>query len=210
MTSRIFLIIFVGAVVAVLVLANGVLGDPPNSGAVTTAPESKPPVDGKDAKMEQADFAAGCFWGVEATFRKVNGVKKTAVGYEGGTFPNPTYEDVCTDMTGHAETVQVTYDPSEVSYEDLLKIFWENHDPTTPNRQGPDRGTQYRSVIFYHTPEQKALAEKSKEALEKSGKFKRPIVTQIVPASTFWRAEEYHQRYLEKRGLSTCHIGVAK
>jgi peptide-methionine (S)-S-oxide reductase len=156
--------------------------------------------------METASFGAGCFWGVEATFRQTPGVASTAVGYMGGTLENPTYQDVCTDKTGHAEVVQIAYDPSKISYDDLLKVFWENHDPTTLNRQGPDVGTQYRSVIFYHTPEQQALASASKENLERAGTFKRPIVTAIVPASHFWRAEEYHQQYLEKRGLAQCHI----
>lgn len=156
--------------------------------------------------MEKASFAAGCFWGVEAAFRQVKGVISTAVGYEGGTYPNPTYEDVCSGTTGHAETVEVEYDPLQVSYEDLLKVFWENHDPTTLNRQGPDVGEQYRSAIFYHTPEQMAAALASKQALEKSGRFRRPVVTQIVPALRFYRAEEYHQQYLEKRGLAHCRI----
>ncbi len=157
-------------------------------------------------KTETATFAAGCFWGVEETFRQIKGVKATAVGYTGGHFDHPTYEDVCTDRTGHAEAVQVQYDPKEVSYEQLLKVFWENHDPTTLNRQGPDVGTQYRSAIFYHTPEQKAAAEAAKQALAASGKFRREIVTQIVPAATFWKAEDYHQQYLEKRGMSSCHL----
>jgi peptide-methionine (S)-S-oxide reductase len=156
--------------------------------------------------MENATFGAGCFWGVEAAFRQVKGVKSTAVGYMGGKLKDPTYEDVCTDRTGHAEVVQVEFDPSEVPYEELLRVFWDNHDPTTPNRQGPDVGTQYRSVIFYHTPEQEAAAKASKEALSKSGRYKRPIVTEIVPAPQFWRAEEYHQQYLEKRGLAHCHL----
>lgn len=153
---------------------------------------------------EKASFAAGCFWGVEAAFRQIKGVLATTVGYEGGTFPNPTYRDVCTDRTGHAETVEVDYDPARVSYEDLLKVFWENHNPTTLNRQGPDVGTQYRSAIFYHTPEQQAAALASKE--EEQKKHKRPIVTQIVPATQFYRAEDYHQQYLEKRGLSSCNL----
>lgn len=157
-------------------------------------------------KMEKATFAAGCFWGVEAAFRQVPGVTSTSVGYIGGSLKSPTYEDVCTDRTGHAEAVRVEYDPAKVSYDALLKVFWENHDPTTLNRQGPDVGTQYRSVIFFHTPEQEAAAKASKEKLERSGAHKRPIVTQIVPASEFWRAEEYHQQYLEKRGLAACHI----
>jgi peptide-methionine (S)-S-oxide reductase len=156
--------------------------------------------------MEKATFGAGCFWGVEATFRQIPGVTSTQVGYMGGTLRNPTYEDVCTDRTGHAEVVEVTYDPSQVSYEQLLKVFWENHDPTQLNRQGPDTGTQYRTVIFFHTPEQESAAKASKDERQRSGLHKRPIVTQIVPAAEFWRAEEYHQQYLEKRGLSSCHI----
>jgi len=156
--------------------------------------------------MAIATFGAGCFWGVEAEFRRIKGVKATAVGYSGGQRKNPTYKDVCSDMTGHAEVVQVEYDPNVISYDDLLNVFWENHDPTTFNRQGPDIGTQYRSVIFFHTPEQEAAARASKERLEKSGRFRRPIVTQIQPAAEFWRAEEYHQQYLEKRGLASCHI----
>jgi peptide-methionine (S)-S-oxide reductase len=170
--------------------------------------ETSPPVKPREGntKMETATFGAGCFWGVEAAFRQIEGVRATAVGYEGGTLPNPTYDDVCTDRTGHAETVQVEFDPARVSYEQLLDVFWTNHDPTTRNRQGPDIGTQYRSVIFYHTPEQKAEAIASKQKLERSGKYRRPIVTQIEPATTFWKAEDYHQQYLEKRGLSTCHI----
>ena len=157
-------------------------------------------------KLKTATFGAGCFWQVEETFRELKGVKSTAAGYTGGSFKNPSYEDVCSGRTGHAEAVQVTYDPSEISYEGLLKVFWENHDPTTMNRQGPDVGEQYRSAIFYHTPEQKRLAEKSKAGLEKSGKYKSRIVTQIVPASKFYEAEEYHQQYLKKRGLKVCHF----
>ncbi|MBZ5534966.1 MAG: peptide-methionine (S)-S-oxide reductase MsrA [Acidobacteriia bacterium] len=156
--------------------------------------------------MEKANFAAGCFWGVEVAFRQVKGVVSTAVGYEGGTYPDPTYEDVCSGTTGHAETVEIEYDPLQVSYEELLKVFWENHDPTTRNRQGPDVGEQYRSAIFYHTPEQMAAAFASKQSLEESGRFRRPIVTQIVSSSKFYRAEEYHQQYLEKRGLAQCKI----
>jgi peptide-methionine (S)-S-oxide reductase len=156
--------------------------------------------------MEKATFGAGCFWGVEAAFRQIQGVKATAVGYMGGRLNDPTYQDVCTDRTGHAEVVQVEYDPSEVSYEELLRVFWDNHDPTTLNRQGPDTGTQYRSVIFYHTPEQEAAANASKDALAKSGRYKRPIVTEITAAPEFWRAEDYHQQYLEKRGLAHCHL----
>jgi len=155
---------------------------------------------------EKATFGAGCFWGVEASFRKIKGVTATAVGYMGGTLDNPTYHDVCTDRTGHAEVVQVEYDPAQVSYADLLNVFWENHDPTTLNRQGPDYGTQYRSAIFFHTPEQEATAQASKDKLQANGRFRRPIVTEITPAATFYRAEEYHQQYLEKRGQSHCHI----
>ena len=157
--------------------------------------------------MEKATFGAGCFWGVEAAFRQVAGVLSTSVGYMGGTLKNPTYQDVCTDRTGHAEVVEVEYDPFKVSYDELLKVFWANHDPTTLNRQGPDIGTQYRSVIFFHTPQQEAAAKASKEKLQASGKYKRPVVTEIVPAADFWRAEEYHQQYLEKRGLAHCRIG---
>lgn len=153
--------------------------------------------------MEKATFAAGCFWGVEAAFRRVEGVISTTVGYTGGWLESPTYEDVCTGTTGHAEAVLVEFDPSRVSYEDLLEVFWSIHDPTTPNRQGPDIGPQYRSAIFYHTPEQEAAARAAKANLERSGRFTRPIVTEIVPASTFYPAEEYHQRYYEKRGWST-------
>jgi peptide-methionine (S)-S-oxide reductase len=156
--------------------------------------------------MATATFAAGCFWGVEAAFRQVPGVTATRVGYTGGTTTNPTYKQVCTDRTGHAEAVEVSYDPARVSYDDLLRVFWETHDPTQRNRQGPDIGTQYRSAIFYHDPEQEAAARASKERLERSGVHKRPIVTEIVPAQTFYQAEDYHQQYLEKRGLATCRI----
>ena len=156
--------------------------------------------------MSKATFAAGCFWGVEVTFRQLPGVTSTRVGYTGGNFANPTYKDVCTDGTGHAEAVEVEFDPAKISYEQLLDVFWENHDPTQVNRQGPDYGTQYRSAIFYHSPEQKAAAEASKSGLEKSGRFSKPIATQIVPKATFFEAEDYHQQYLEKRGLASCHI----
>lgn len=156
--------------------------------------------------MEKATFGAGCFWGVEERFRKIPGVIETAVGYEGGDTDNPTYKEVCTDTTGHAEVVQVEYDPEKVSYGALLDIFWANHNPTTKNRQGPDVGTQYRSVIFYHSPEQQAAAQASKDTLEASGKWKSPIVTDIVPAQTFYKAEEYHQKYLMKRGEESCHV----
>jgi peptide-methionine (S)-S-oxide reductase len=156
--------------------------------------------------MELATFGAGCFWGVEVTFRQVPGVKDAVVGYLGGTLANPTYKDVCTGKTGHAEVVQVQYDPAEVTYDKLLDVFWESHNPTTLNRQGPDAGTQYRSAIFYHSAEQMDAAEKSKARLEASGKLRRPVVTEITAASTFYPAEDYHQRYLEKRGLASCHI----
>ena len=155
---------------------------------------------------QKATFGAGCFWGVEATFRKLKGVVATDVGYEGGTLKNPTYEDVCTDRTGHAEVVQVEYDPSQISYENLLDVFWKNHDPTQVNRQGPDFGSQYRSAIFYHDDAQRAAAEGSLAKLQASGRFSRPIATQITPAREFYRAEEYHQQYLERRGLASCHI----
>ncbi len=156
--------------------------------------------------MEKATFGAGCFWGVEDAFRQLKGVKATAVGYAGGHFENPTYQDVCSGRTGHAEVVEVQFDPAEVSYDELLNVFWENHDPTTLNRQGPDVGEQYRSAIFYHTPEQEAAARAAKEALEQSGRHRRAIVTEITPATTFYRAEEYHQQYFQKRGISHCHI----
>lgn len=152
-----------------------------------------------------ATFGAGCFWGTQAAFEKLPGVTGTAAGYEGGSKPNPTYEEVCSHATGHAEVVQVDYDPALVSYNTLLDVFWNNHNPTTLNRQGPDVGTQYRSVIFYSDEEQKELAEQSKRILSESGRFKQPIVTEIVPASTFWVAEDYHQSYLGKRGLASCH-----
>ncbi|MBI2335703.1 MAG: peptide-methionine (S)-S-oxide reductase MsrA [Deltaproteobacteria bacterium] len=156
--------------------------------------------------LEQATFGAGCFWGVEEKFRVLPGVKSTRVGYSGGHLANPTYEDVCSDQTGHAEVVQVEFDPGEVAYEKLLEVFWQCHDPTTSNRQGLDIGSQYRSVIFYHTPEQQMKASASKQALEKSGKFKRPVVTDIIPAKTFYPAEEYHQKYLLKTGRGSCHL----
>jgi peptide-methionine (S)-S-oxide reductase len=154
-----------------------------------------------------ATFGAGCFWGVEAAYRQIPGVLSTRVGYLGGTLENPTYRDVCSGRTGHAEVVEVKYDPSRLTYDDVLTVFWENHDPTTLNRQGPDVGEQYRSAIFYHDDEQKAAAEASKDERDRSGKYRRPIVTEITPASTFYEAEDYHQQYLEKRGLASCHIG---
>ncbi len=156
--------------------------------------------------MEKATFGAGCFWGVEVAFRQLEGVTATQVGYLGGSLENPTYKDVCSGRTGHAEVVEVTYDPAQTSYEDLLKVFWENHDPTQLNRQGPDIGDQYRTAIFFHTPEQETAARASLAQLDASGRFKRPIATEITSASEFYRAEEYHQQYLEKRGLAHCHI----
>ena len=150
----------------------------------------------------KATFGAGCFWHVEDLLNKTKGVKSTAVGYIGGQLQNPTYEEVCTDKTGHAEAVEVEYDPDEISFEDLLNVFWTNHNPTTLNRQGPDVGIQYRSAIFYHDEAQKEIAEKSKLELDKSEKFDNPIVTQIVPAPTFYKAEEYHQKYFKKHGFS--------
>jgi peptide-methionine (S)-S-oxide reductase len=156
--------------------------------------------------MAKATFAAGCFWGVEATFRALPGVTATRVGYIGGKTVNPTYKDVCTDRTGHAEAVEVDYDPAKISYHKLLDVFWENHDPTQLNRQGPDFGTQYRSAIFYHDAVQEREAKASEEKLEQSHRFSKPIVTQIVPATEFFEAEDYHQQYLEKKGLASCHI----
>ena len=157
-------------------------------------------------QSELATFGAGCFWGVEVTFRQIDGVLDAAVGYSGGRTPNPTYEDVCSDRTGHAEVVQVTFDPARVTYDRLLDVFFTSHDPTTLNRQGPDVGTQYRSAVFYHSDAQKAAAEAARERWSASGRFRRPIVTEVSPAQPFWRAEEYHQRYLEKRGLASCHV----
>ncbi|MEO5573206.1 MAG: peptide-methionine (S)-S-oxide reductase MsrA [Gammaproteobacteria bacterium] len=156
--------------------------------------------------MQKATFGAGCFWGVEAAFRKITGVRSTSVGYLGGTYKSPTYQDVCTGRTGHAEVVQVEYDPAQVAYDDLLNVFWDNHNPTTLNRQGPDIGTQYRSAIFFHNAEQQATAIASKEKLQNSGKYRNPIVTEITPASDFYAAEDYHQQYLEKRGLAHCSL----
>lgn len=151
--------------------------------------------------MEKATFGAGCFWSPEAAFRKIPGVTATAVGYSGGTVDDPSYEQVCSGRTGHAEVVQVEYDSAQVTYEELLELFWACHDPTQLDRQGPDVGSQYRSVIFFHTPEQEAAARASRDKLEASGRYPRPIVTAIEPAAKFHRAEEYHQGYLEKRGL---------
>jgi peptide-methionine (S)-S-oxide reductase len=158
-------------------------------------------------KQEKATFGAGCFWGVEAAFAAIPGVTATAVGYEGGSLDQPSYQQVCTDRTGHAEVVEVDFDPDQVSYEQLLDAFFTLHDPTTPNRQGPDWGTQYRSVIFCHSPEQEAQARAKIEQLTAEGRFQpRRIVTQVEPAQSFWRAEPYHQRYLEKHGRTSCHF----
>jgi len=156
--------------------------------------------------MEKATFGAGCFWGVEVEFGRIPGVVETAVGYEGGKTERPTYKDVCTDSTGHAEVVELTFDPAKVPYEHLVEAFFSLHDPTQLNRQGPDWGTQYRSAIFFHSPKQEATAKQVIEKLTAEQKFRKPIVTQVVPAQTFWKAEEYHQKYLEKRGAVSCHI----
>ena len=150
----------------------------------------------------KATFGAGCFWHVEDIFTKTKGISSTKVGYIGGQLPNPTYEEVCTDKTGHAEAVQVEYDPDEISFEELLDVFWKNHNPTTLNRQGPDVGIQYRSAIFFHDEKQQDIAEKSKQTLDSSGVFNNPIITQIIPAPIFYAAEEYHQKYFKKHGLS--------
>ena len=155
---------------------------------------------------EVATFAAGCFWGVEETFRNVPGVIETLVGYSNGHTVNPTYKDVCTDETGHAEVVQVTFDPAKLTFDQLLDVFWKAHDSTQVNRQGPDFGAQYRTAIFFHSQEQEAAARKSLSAQNASGKFKRPIATEITPAGPFYRAEEYHQKYLQKRGAPSCHV----
>lgn len=157
-------------------------------------------------KRAEATFGAGCFWGVEATFRQLPGVIATAVGYLGGAIDNPTYEDVCYGNTGHAEVVRVVFDPRAIKFEQLLEVFWANHNPTTLNRQGPDVGTQYRSAIFYHDEEQAAIARASLKRQEELKRFNRPIVTEITPASAFWMAEDYHQQYLQKRGMASCHI----
>jgi peptide-methionine (S)-S-oxide reductase len=186
-----------------VLVASAFLGSCRPADAPETA--SQPVEIPEDTTMATATFAAGCFWGVEDTFRGVPGVSNVTVGYTGGHTENPSYEQVCSHTTGHAEAVLVQYDPDEVSYEDLLDTFWSCHDPTQLNRQGPDVGSQYRSAIFYHTPEQREAAERSKRALEAADAFGgRPIATEITEASTFWRAEEYHQRYLEKRGRSRC------
>jgi peptide-methionine (S)-S-oxide reductase len=175
-------------------------GDKPNRRASNEEQRSN------TVAIEKATFGAGCFWGVEARFAELSGVLDTAVGYEGGELEHPTYKEVCTDRTGHAEVVDVTFDPSRVSYETLLDAFFSLHDPTQVNRQGPDFGTQYRSVIFTYSEEQTAQARAKIVELNASGSFRTPIATQVVPATIFWKAEEYHQRYLEKRGMVSCHI----
>jgi peptide-methionine (S)-S-oxide reductase len=156
--------------------------------------------------MGKATFGAGCFWGVEESFRKIPGVINTTVGYTGGNTVNPNYEEVCTDKTGHAEVVDIDFDPTQVSFEELLHIFFENHNPTTLNRQGLDKGKQYRSVVFYHDEEQRLQTEKMKTELDRSGKYSNPIVTEITPTEAYYQAEEYHQRYLQKKGINSCHI----
>lgn len=174
-------------------------------------PSTLPTSRGANMKSEKATFAAGCFWGVESTFRKVPGVISTEVGYSGGKMVNPTYKDVCTDRTGHAESIEVVFDPEVVSYQKLLEVFFENHDPTTPKRQGPDVGSQYRSAIFFHSPEQQTLAQAEKDKRDKSGEYVGPIVTEIVEAGPFYPAEAYHQRYYEKQGVQwSCHFGNGK
>ena len=179
--------------------------------ASAVAAPVKPGSEDKNVKTEQATFAAGCFWGVEAAFRRIDGVVSTSVGYTGGRTVGPTYEDVCTDATGHAEAVLVNFDPAKVSYAELLDVFWSAHDPTTVNRQGPDMGTQYRSAIFFHTPEQEQIARASLKEIEQAHVFKNKIVTQIVPAAKFYTAEEYHQQYFEKQGTAAhCHVGIAE
>ena len=167
-------------------------------------PSKSPSKDGSN--YELATFAAGCFWGVESIFKQVTGVMETTVGYTGGTVPNPSYRQVCTGITGHAEAVLIKYDPKIVSYEELLSLFWRIHDPTTPNRQGPDVGTQYRSAIFYHDDRQKKAAEESKEEFDRNGSYINKATTQIIPASPFYEAEEYHQDYFEKQGGGSCHV----
>jgi peptide-methionine (S)-S-oxide reductase len=187
--------------VTALLLATSVLG----LGAGKGEMEAGSPVEtGEEGTMKKATFAAGCFWGIESAFRAVDGVTSTQVGYTGGETEDPNYREVCTDLTGHAEAVEVTYDPRRVTYEDLLALFWKIHDPTQHNRQGPDVGSQYRSAVFFHDAGQEKAARASRDALEKSGRFKGEIATEIVPAARFYRAEEYHQQYLEKRGLGSC------
>ena len=205
------IVVLVGlaATAAYLVGTAAMSGDNSQASSENEISASTPSTTGNamnNPSYKKALFGAGCFWGVEATFRQINGVKETAVGYSGGDAENPTYREVCNGNTGHAEVVQVIYDPAVVSYDSLLNVFWNEHDPTQLNRQGPDVGAQYRSAVFYYDDEQKAAAIASKEKLHTSGTYKRPVVTEISPALTFWKAEDYHQQYLEKRGLSTCRI----
>jgi peptide-methionine (S)-S-oxide reductase len=181
------------------------------STAPAQSPATNPTTKDSNMNTETATFAAGCFWGVQSTFEKIPGVVSTRVGYTGGKMANPTYEDVCTDQTGHAEAIEIKFDPAKVTYQDLLTVFFENHDPTTLDRQGPDEGNQYRSAIFYHSPEQQKLAEAEKSKRNASGDYVSPIVTEIVPATTFYPAEDYHQLYYDKRGLNwSCHFGNGK
>ncbi len=181
-------------------------GSQPRTPELSNCPPMTPPTPTTTLKLEKATFGAGCFWGVEQVFRQVPGVTDAAVGYTGGTVESPTYRQVCTGTTRHAEVVEVTFDPSKVTYARLVDIFFKIHDPTTLNRQGPDIGDQYRSVIFYHDDAQRAVAEQVKDAAAKSGRYRKPIVTFIEPAARFWRAEEYHQRYFEKNGGPSCHV----
>lgn len=176
------------------------------SNVAGTPTKFAPPAGTTVPNVQEAMFGAGCFWGVESTFANTPGVLTTAVGFAGGTVEKPTYRQVCTDTTGHAEVVHLTFDPAKVTYQQLLNVFFENHDPTQVNRQGPDYGQQYRTVIFAYGDEQKEQAEAAKKALDASRKYKRPIATSIESAKPFWRAEEYHQRYLEKQGLDSCHV----
>jgi peptide-methionine (S)-S-oxide reductase len=216
--NRIFIAIIVGCVGMALWSCSGASTNdgpatrPSGDGwAATPAEAGKTEKDMSNIKTETATFAAGCFWGVESTFRKVPGVLKTRVGYTGGKMKNPSYEDVCTDETGHAEAIDIEFDPARVSYQDLLNVFFENHDPTTVDRQGPDVGNQYRSAIFYHSPEQEKAAEAEKDKRDESGDYVGPIATQIVAAGVFYPAEDYHQRYFELRGVNwSCHSGNGK
>ncbi len=193
------------AMLALLSRSGGAHGDGPprlSSRKLVLTRQAREPL----PKTEVAAFAAGCFWGVEEEFRKTPGVVATAVGFSGGHTVNPSYEDVCTHTTGHAETAMVEYDPSEITYDQLLDVFWHLHDPTTRDRQGPDEGDQYRSSIFYFTPEQKVAALASRDKLQASGELDAPIVTEIVAAAPFYKAEEYHQQYVEKGGFASCHV----
>jgi len=204
MVWRVILAVLMG--VGIFMMMRWGVGNRVEAGSVVPSTQPRDP----NMKTEQAIFAAGCFWGVEATFRKVDGVVATEVGYTGGHTQNPTYRDVCGDETGHAEAVRVTYDPKRVSFAELLDAFWSAHDPTTMNRQGPDVGTQYRSAIFFNNPEQEKIAKASMKEVDDSHVFKRAIVTQVVPAGKFYTAEEYHQQYFEKKGMAeSCHVGIA-